>query len=46
MLGLPEETGEKLSRGKQLDGVVRQNHNCDEAERILHAVSLEKKVAS
>jgi hypothetical protein len=37
MLRLLEQTSEKLSRGKQLDGVVRQSHNYDEAERLLHA---------
>ena len=37
MLSLLEKTSEKLSRGKQLDDAVRQAHNYDEAQRLLHA---------
>lgn len=37
MLSLLEETSEKISRGKQLDGVVRRSHNDDEAGRLLRS---------
>jgi putative transposase len=46
MLGLLETAGEKLHRGKALDGAVRRSHDLDEAERLLQAglehVSLER----
>lgn len=37
MLSLLEATGEKLQRGKALDGAVRRSHDLEEAERLLEA---------
>ena len=41
MLGLLEAAGEKLSRGKAIDGAVRRSHDLEEAERLLR-LSLEE----
>ncbi len=39
MLGLLESAGEKLSRKKEVDGVIRQNHGEEEARRLLERVT-------
>ncbi len=41
VLGLLESAGEKLSRGKAVDGAVRRSHDLEEAERLLR-LSLEE----
>jgi REP element-mobilizing transposase RayT len=35
MLSLLETTGEKFSRGREIDGAVRRNHDANEARRVL-----------
>jgi hypothetical protein len=45
MLGLLERTGEKFSKAKEVDGVVRKSHGEDEASRLLQGAMVYFKIS-
>ena len=45
MLSLLEKTGEKFSKGREVDGAVRQSHGEDEARRLLEGAMAHFKIS-